>query len=103
VCGLHRTYIGSIERGERNVSLKNINVLASALQTSGSALLALATGTYNRVASWRQCRQRRNSLPRRQTVLACTSNSIVHGPFCARQRPVNLAGPSWPEFEAIAH
>ena len=31
---VHRTYLGSIERGERNPSLKNINAIARALGVS---------------------------------------------------------------------
>lgn len=33
-CGLDRTYIGGIERGERNIALINIHKLAAALGVS---------------------------------------------------------------------
>jgi transcriptional regulator with XRE-family HTH domain len=38
-CGLHRTYIGSVERAERNVTLSTLEVLASVLGVSVSDLL----------------------------------------------------------------
>lgn len=39
LAGLHRTYVGSIERSERNVSIDNIAKLAAALGTEASELL----------------------------------------------------------------
>lgn len=33
-CGLDRTYIGGIERGERNVALRNVEAIAEALRVS---------------------------------------------------------------------
>jgi transcriptional regulator with XRE-family HTH domain len=40
LCGLHRTYIGSIERGEQNISLVNIEKLAATLGVSLATLFA---------------------------------------------------------------
>lgn len=39
-CGLHRTYVGSVERGERNVGLENIVRIACALQVRPEILVA---------------------------------------------------------------
>ena len=39
LAGLHRTYVSSIERGERNVSLVNIERLAAALGVAMTELM----------------------------------------------------------------
>ncbi|MEL6300129.1 MAG: helix-turn-helix transcriptional regulator [Pseudomonadota bacterium] len=37
--GLHRTYVGAVEREERNISVDNIDRLAAALGVTASELL----------------------------------------------------------------
>lgn len=38
-CGLDRTYIGGVERGERNISLRNIGIIALSLGVPLSTLM----------------------------------------------------------------
>lgn len=38
--GLHRTYIGGVERGERNLTVDNIEKIANALRVTPDRLLA---------------------------------------------------------------
>lgn len=39
ICDLHRTYVGSVERGERNVTLSTLEVFASVMGISVPQLL----------------------------------------------------------------
>ncbi len=40
LAGMHRTYLGDVERGSRNVSLVNINRIAVALSIDLASLMA---------------------------------------------------------------
>lgn len=40
LCNLHRTYIGSVERGERNITLVNANKIANALSVNLADLVS---------------------------------------------------------------
>lgn len=39
IAGLHRTYVGSVERGERNISIDNIERLVTALNCTAADLV----------------------------------------------------------------
>ena len=43
--GFHRTYIGMVERGERNLSLSNVGVFAKTFAMSISELLDFSNGS----------------------------------------------------------
>jgi transcriptional regulator with XRE-family HTH domain len=44
LAGLHRTYVGSVERGERNISIDNVGRLAEALGASAAELVSEQRG-----------------------------------------------------------
>ncbi len=64
--GLHWTYVGGIERGERNPALDNINRLARALGVSLAALFA----PFATPAHTAHQRQPRRTMPPRRKAAA---------------------------------
>ncbi len=51
LCGLHRTYIGSVERCERNVTLSTLEVFAAVLKTTVPELLTSKENPHKAPAS----------------------------------------------------
>ncbi|HEY7808986.1 MAG TPA: helix-turn-helix transcriptional regulator [Allosphingosinicella sp.] len=45
VCGYHRTYVGGIERSERNITIATLEALAGALGVDALALLVREDAT----------------------------------------------------------
>lgn len=50
LCNLHRTYVGAIERGERNVTLSTLEVFSKALGVSIPKLLTPRPQRYDKNA-----------------------------------------------------
>jgi transcriptional regulator with XRE-family HTH domain len=50
-CDLHRTFIGSVERGERNVSILNLRLIARVLRVGLHELFAETTEIKGRKGS----------------------------------------------------
>lgn len=46
ICNLHRTYVGAVERGERNVTLSTLEAFSNALGISVPKLLTTAESDY---------------------------------------------------------
>jgi transcriptional regulator with XRE-family HTH domain len=40
ICGLHRNFMGAVERGRQNLTLKSLRIIAKGLGTSMSKLLS---------------------------------------------------------------
>jgi transcriptional regulator with XRE-family HTH domain len=55
--GLHRSYIGDLERGARNLSVRNLSRLATAVGLMPSKLLALAEKQTGGASSSKKPRQ----------------------------------------------
>jgi len=53
-CGVHRTFMGTIERGETNLSFKNLAKLSAALGITLSQLLSGVEKRANELASGTQ-------------------------------------------------
>src|SRR5579883_2646906 len=61
--GLHRTYISDVERGARNVSLKNMGRLSAALEVTPSILMRWAELVHaNEAVDYRDSSENNNHL-----------------------------------------
>ncbi len=68
ICGMNRSYVGALERGEHNVSLANLARIAAGLEISLTRLLGEAArqASQDRVE---QHRERRQAQPPERVVL----------------------------------
>lgn len=80
LCGLHRTYIGAIERGERNISLENIEKIARALGVNIQFLFGRKRKSFIP-----------NSLSKQEHFLLPGSGKPSNGMYSMRSKP--LFGP----------
>ncbi len=57
LCGLHRTYVGSIERGEKTVTIETASKLAEALNVPLSEMFARIEASLNGAGAGRNERR----------------------------------------------
>ena len=74
VSGLHRTYIGQIERGEKNISFGNLVRISSVL---GVMLSELLSGLETDDDRGKELRPRKESANRRSTPSAVETNKLL--------------------------
>jgi transcriptional regulator with XRE-family HTH domain len=74
ICGVHRTYMGHLERGEKNLSFSTVSRLATALEVSISDLFAgLDSDEVSERSGGRQARPRVQELDRSRLLRAVAS------------------------------
>lgn len=70
ICGVHRTYAGQIERGEKNLSFGNLLKISGALGVTGSELLSgLEDGGLSDTAGLKRKRVRGQSINAERRIL----------------------------------
>ena len=62
--GVHRTYMGGLERGERNLTLKSLERIASRLQLEPLSLMAEGTAVTAETPCWPAPSPEREGAPR---------------------------------------
>lgn len=82
--GLHRSYIGDLERGSRNLSLKNLSRLAEALDLTASKMLAMAE---KKLASEGPYKLKKRTAPAKAAATKTVAKKSVAAKSAAKAKP----------------
>ena len=75
-CGLDRSYMGGVERGERNITLANMEIIICALQLKPSEFFAALDDYFANQAAHGQVIQFKHFAQRAQVRLKQDKNSV---------------------------